>query len=389
VLGFIVRRLLSGIVVLFGVVLLVFILARVIPGDPCVAAYAEKATPQVCAAFSERYGLNEPIPTQFGIYVGILNQNRDGLESFLSDSGGLNVLPSFLGGGTNGILHANLDNSIRFGRPVLDIIIERLPVTIELTIIALLFAVAVGIPLGIVSALRRNSPVDVATMIGANLGVSTPVFVLGLLLQIVFAVVLRETFLSLPPSGRLSAGAQPPGIAEAWGLGDVGGVLGTVLAFFSNMYTVNAVFTLNGALLVDAIRHLLLPAIAVGTIPLAIIARITRSSLLEVLGLDYIRTARAKGLRERLVVIRHGLRTALLPVVTVIGLSIGAFLSGAVLTETIFNLTGIGRTILEAVNGRDYIMIQGITLLVAIAYVIVNLLVDISYAVLDPRVRLS
>jgi peptide/nickel transport system permease protein len=149
------------------------------------------------------------------------------------------------------------------------------------------------------------------------------------------------------------------------------------------------VFTLNGGLLVDAIRHLLLPAIAVGTIPLAIIARITRSSLLEVLGLDYIRTARAKGLRERLVVIRHGLRTALLPVVTVIGLSIGAFLSGAVLTETIFNLTGIGRTILEAVNGRDYIMIQGITLLVAMAYVIVNLLVDISYAMLDPRVRLS
>ncbi len=347
-LGFIVRRLLSGIVVLFGVVLLVFVLARVIPGDPCVAAYAEKATPQLCAAFSERYGLDEPIATQFGIYVGLLNQNRDGLESFLSDSGGLNVLPSFLGGGTNGILHANLDNSIRFGRPVLDIIIERLPVTIELTVVALLFAVAIGIPLGIVSALRRNSPVDVATMIGANLGVSTPVFVLGLVLQIAFAVVLRETFLSLPPSGRLSAGAQPLGIAEAWGLGEVGGIVGTILAFFSNMYTVNAVLTLNGGLLVDAVRHLILPAIAVGTIPLAIIARITRSSLLEVLGLDYIRTARAKGLRERLVVIRHGLRTALLPVVTVIGLSIGAFLSGAVLTETIFNLTGIGRTILEA-----------------------------------------
>lgn len=388
-LGFIVRRLLSGIVVLFGVVLLVFVLARVIPGDPCVAAYAEKATPQLCAAFSERYGLDAPIPTQFGIYVGLLNQNRDGLESFLSDSGGLNVLPSFLGGGTNGILHANLDNSIRFGRPVLDIITERLPVTIELTVVALLFAVAIGIPLGIVSALRRNSPVDVATMIGANLGVSTPVFVLGLVLQIAFAVVLRETFLSLPPSGRLSAGAQPLGIAAAWGLGEVGGIVGTILAFFSNMYTVNAVLTLNGGLLVDAVRHLILPAIAVGTIPLAIIARITRSSLLEVLGLDYIRTARAKGLRERLVVIRHGLRTALLPVVTVIGLSIGAFLSGAVLTETIFNLTGIGRTILEAVNGRDYIMIQGITLLVAMAYVIVNLLVDISYAMLDPRVRLS
>jgi peptide/nickel transport system permease protein len=155
------------------------------------------------------------------------------------------------------------------------------------------------------------------------------------------------------------------------------------------MYLVNAVLTLNGALFVEALRYLILPAVAVATIPLAIIARITRSSLLDVMGLDYIRTARAKGLRERVVVVRHGLRTALLPVVTVIGLSIGAFLSGAVLTETIFNLTGIGRTILDAVNGRDYILIQGITLLVAIVYVLVNLIVDVSYAILDPRVRVS
>jgi peptide/nickel transport system permease protein len=387
-LGFIVRRLLSGIVVLLGVVLLVFVLARVIPGDPCIAAYAEKATPQLCAAFNERYGLNEPLPIQFGIYLGVLNPNRPGIESFLADTGVLNALPSFVGGGTNGIIHGDLDNSIRFNRPVVDIIVERLPVTFELTLFALLFAVVLGIPLGIVSALRRNSPIDVGTMIGANIGVSTPVFVLGLFLQIVFAVVLRDTFLSLPPSGRLAAGTVPPTIHEAWGIA-LDGLPATISTFFSNMYTVNGLLTLNGPLLVDALRHLLLPALAVGTIPLAIIARITRSSLLEVLGLDYIRTARAKGLRERIVVIRHGLRTALLPVVTVIGLSIGTFLSGAVLTETIFNLTGIGRTILEAINGRDYIMIQGITLLVAMVYVIVNLLVDVSYAVLDPRVRLS
>lgn len=387
--GFIVRRLLSGIAVLFGVVLLVFILARVIPGDPCVAAYAEKATPELCAAFSARYGLDEPLPIQLGIYLGVLNRERDGLDAFLSNSGGLNVLPSFLGGGTNGILHGDLDSSIRFGRPVVDIVVERLPVTIELTALALIFATLVGIPLGILSAIRRNSPIDVGTMIGANLGVSTPVFVLGLFLQIIFAVVLRDTFLSLPPSGRLEAGATPPGILEAWGIEGVGGLPATVMTFLSNMYVVNGLLTLNVELLVDALRHLLLPAIAVGTIPLAIIARITRSSLLEVLGLDYMRTARAKGLRERAVVIRHGLRTALLPVVTVIGLSIGGFLSGAVLTETIFNLTGIGRTIIEAVNGRDYIMIQGITLLVATVYVVVNLIVDISYAKLDPRVRLS
>jgi peptide/nickel transport system permease protein len=384
-LGFIVRRLLSGVVVLLGVILLVFILARVIPGDPCIAAYGEKATPQLCAAFSDRYGLDEPFHVQLGIYLGVLS--RDGAVT--SADGGLNVLPQFLGGGTNGLLHGDLDNSIRFGRPVVDIVVERLPVTIELTLFALLFAVSIGIPLGIISALRRNSPIDVASMAGANLGVSTPVFVLGLFLQIIFAVALRGTFLALPASGRLSAGGIPPSIDQAWGLTGMEGALGSLFTFFSNMYIVNAIATLNGDLLIDAVRHLILPAVAVGTIPLAIIARITRSSLLEVMGLDYIRTARAKGLRERVVVVRHGLRTALLPVVTVIGLSIGAFLSGAVLTETIFNLTGIGKTILDAVNGRDYIMIQGITLLVAVAYVVVNLLVDISYAMLDPRVRIS
>jgi peptide/nickel transport system permease protein len=383
--GFILRRLLSGVVVLFGVVVLVFVLGRVIPGDPCIAAYGEKATPQLCAAFSDRYGLDEPIPVQLGIYLGILSSEG----SVLSEGGGLNVLPAVLGGGDNGLLHGDLDNSIRFNRPVLDIVAERLPVTVELTIFAMLFAVTVGIPLGIASALRRNSPVDVVSMVGANIGVAMPVFVLGLFLQIVFAVTLRDTFLSLPPSGRLSAGSVPPDINEAWGLGPVEGPLGSIFVFLSNMYLVNAILTLNGELFVDSFRHLILPAIAVGTIPLAIIARITRSSLLEVLGHDYIRTARAKGLREQSVVVRHGLRTALLPVVTVIGLSLGALLSGAVLTETIFNLTGIGKTILDAVNGRDYIMIQGITLLIAIVFVVVNLLVDISYAVLDPRVRLS
>ena len=383
--GFILRRLLSGVVVLFGVVLLVFVLGRVIPGDPCIAAYGEKATPQLCAAFSERYGLNEPIPIQLGIYFGILSSEG----SVFTEGGGLNVLPAILGGGENGLLHGDLDNSIRFNRPVLDIVAERLPVTLELTIFAMLFAVTVGIPLGIASALRRNSPVDVVSMVGANIGVAMPVFVLGLFLQIVFAVTLRDTFLSLPPSGRLSAGSVPPDINEAWGLGEVQGPFGSIFTFLSNMYLVNAILTLNGPLFVDSFRHLILPAIAVGTIPLAIIARITRSSLLEVLGHDYIRTARAKGLREQSVVIRHGLRTALLPVVTVIGLSLGALLSGAVLTETIFNLTGIGKTILDAVNGRDYIMIQGITLLIAIVFVVVNLLVDISYAILDPRVRIS
>lgn len=355
---FIIRRLLTSIPVLIGIVLLVFILARVIPGDPCTATYGEKATPALCADFEVRYGLDKPIWQQFVIYFGALIQG-------------------------------DLGSSIRFGRPVSEILVERLPVTLELTIVSLLFATVVGIPLGLVSATRRNSPVDVGTMMVANLGVSTPVFVLGLLLAFIFAVLLKDTPLALPPSGRLSPGVTVTPLAETWGLQDLEGLPRAVLDFISNMYVFNTLLTFQWATLADALRHLILPAIALGTIPLAIIARMTRSSLLEVLGQDYVRTARAKGLRERSVVVRHGMRNALLPVVTVIGLSLGAFLSGAVLTETIFNLTGMGKTLFEAISGRDYIVIQGVTLIVAIAYLVVNLVVDISYAFLDPRIRLS
>ena len=261
--------------------------------------------------------------------------------------------------------------------------------TLELTIVSLLFATVVGIPLGLVSATRRNSPVDVGTMMVANLGVSTPVFVLGLLLAFIFAVVLKDTPLALPPSGRLSPGVDGRRRSPRRGASRTcRDFPAAVLDFISNMYMFNTLLTGQWATFVDALRHLILPAIALGTIPLAIIARMTRSSLLEVLGQDYVRTARAKGLRERSVVVRHGMRNALLPVVTVIGLSLGAFLSGAVLTETIFNLTGMGKTMFEAISGRDYIVIQGVTLIVAIAYLVVNLVVDISYAFLDPRIRL-
>jgi peptide/nickel transport system permease protein len=226
-------------------------------------------------------------------------------------------------------------------------------------------------------------------MVIANMGVSIPVFVLGLFLAFIFAVLLKDTFFALPPTGRLSPGIQPTPIAVAWGMADLSGPPRTILDFIGNMYIVNAILTFNGQLFVDAFRHLILPAIALGTIPMAIIARMTRSSLLEVLGQDYVRTARAKGLAPRIVMFRHGLRNALLPVVTVIGLSIGALLSGAVLTETIFGLTGIGRTIYESITGRDYIVIQGFAVIVAFIYVIVNLIVDISYGFLDPRVRVS
>jgi peptide/nickel transport system permease protein len=355
---FIIRRLLLSIPVVLGVVVIVFLLIRVVPGDPCQAALQEKATPTTCFAFKERFGLNEPLPVQFAIYM------RD-------------------------LLTGNLGESIRTGQPVTEIMVQRMPTTIELTFYALVFAVVVGMTLGIVSAYKRNSAADVTTMVTANLGVSVPVFVLGLFLAFVFAVLLKDTPLALPPTGRLTAGTIPTPIYVAWGLSDLQGPPQTILDFISNMYTVNAVLTLNSQLFIDSFRHLILPAIALGTIPMAIIARMTRSSLLEVLGQDYIRTARAKGMSPRLVMFRHALRNALLPVVTVIGLSVGALLSGAVLTETIFGLTGVGKTIYESITGRDYIVIQGFAVIVAIIYVVVNLIVDISYAFLDPRVRLS
>ena len=356
-LQFILRRVLLSIPVLFGILVIVFALPRMLPGDPCTAILGERATPAACAAFTVRFGLDQPIPVQFVTYLGNLIQG-------------------------------DLGDSIRYGRPVTQILLERLPLTVELTFYALLFAVVVGMLLGIASAAWRNSPADAATMVVANLGVSTPVFVLGLLFQFVFAVALRGTPLSLPPSGRLQAGTQVEPLAEAWGLGELGGPPGAILEFLGNIYSLNAVLTLNGELLADALIHMILPAIALGTIPMAIIARMTRSSLLEVLGQDYVRTARAKGLSERLVLFRHSLRNALLPVVTVIGLSLGALLSGAVLTETIFNLTGLGKTLVESILSRDYIVIQGATLFVAFVYVFVNLVVDISYAYLDPRIRL-
>ena len=355
---FILRRLLVTIPVLFGIVFFVFVLARVIPGDPCRAVLGERATDEVCDAFIVRYGLDQPIPVQFAIYLGQLVQG-------------------------------DLGDSIKHSRPVTTLLIERLPTTIELTLLALTFAIVVGVPLGLISAVRRNSATDVGTMMFANVGVSVPVFVLGLVLAYVFAIILKDTPFALPPSGRLSSGVSVTPLVEVWGLQDVTGLPRGLLDFLSGMYLISALITAQWGAWFDAFRHMILPAIALGTIPLAIIARITRSSLLEVLGHDYVRTARAKGLRENAVILRHGARNALLPIVTVIGLQLGLLLSGAVLTETVFNLAGAGRTMYEAITGRDYVVIQGLTLVIAIIYVTVNLVVDILYGVLDPRVRLA
>ncbi len=353
------RRILASLPVLFGVLTVTFVLARSIPGDPCKAILGEKATVEVCERFTREKGLDKPIPVQFGIYLKDLARGDFG-------------------------------NSIRFGRPIVQILVERLPMTIELGFAGLLIACLIGIPLGIVSALRHNSSIDVATMVGANIGVSMPVFWLGLMLAYIFALLLKDTPFWLPPSGRLSAGVAAIPFYEVYGWEVVKGTsLYRFLEFFANMVIFNSLITFDWTVLKDAITHLILPSAALSTIPMAIIARMTRSSMLQVLGLDYMRTARAKGLSERWVVMRHGFRNALLPIVTIVGLQLGVVFSGAILTETIFSLAGVGRSLYEAITARDFPIIQGFTVVVAVGYIVVNLVVDLSYAFLDPRIKLE
>lgn len=355
---YILRRVLSSIPVLFGILFVTFALARLIPGDPCRAILGEKATERVCQEFNRIHGLDQPVYVQFTTYMGE-------------------------------ILRGDLGTSIRYSTPVSQLIVERLPTTLELSIAAMTFSVLIGIPLGIISAVRHNSAVDVGTMVLANIGVSMPVFWLGLMLAYVFALVLRDTPFALPPSGRLSPGLAAPAFYDVWGLEMGKGILANVLEFISRLNILNAILTWRWDVFADAVKHILLPAIAVGTIPLAIIARMTRSSMLEVLGQDYVRTARAKGLPRVKVVIKHALRNALLPLVTIIGLSLGSFLGGAVLTETIFGLSGVGRILYDAITARDYGVVQSFTVVIAVFFVVLNLIVDISYVYLDPRVRLD
>ena len=356
-LSYLFRRLILAIPVLLGILFVTFALTRLLPGDPCHSALGEKATKAVCDAYNVRHGLNKPIPEQFSIYI------RE-------------------------IMRGDLGNSLKFGRPVTELMVERLPVTLELSFYAMLFAVVVGIPMGILSAYYHNSSVDVGTMIGANIGVSMPVFWLGLMLSYLFGVALKGTPLWLPPTGALTAGHTIEPFYKAWGL-DVNGDTLTLPGFIANINTLNALLVRDWAGYKDALRHLILPSMALGTIPMSIIARMTRSSLLEVLGLNYIRTARAKGVREIGVVMRHGFRNALLPVVTIIGLSLGSLMSGAVLTETIFGLSGVGRILYDSITGRDYTVVQAFTLIIAVIFVFVNLIVDAMYAYLDPRIRLE
>jgi peptide/nickel transport system permease protein len=313
----------------------------------------------MCDRFIEAKGLDKPTLVQFGIYM------KD-------------------------VIRGDFGNSIRFNRPVIQILVERLPATVELSLTAFLIAVAIGIPVGIISAINRNSPIDVTTMIGANIGVSMPVFWLGLILMYVFAVLLKDTPFWLPPSGRVSVGVSPDPFYEVYGMTAAeGSARFFVFDFLSNLYIFNSIITLDFEVLGDTIKHLILPAVTLSIIPLAIVARLTRSSLLEELGSNYILTARAKGLRYRIAITKHGFPNALLPIVTIMGLQIGGLLSGAVLTETIFAFPGLGRMLFESIVNHDYPVVQMITLVVAVIYVIANLIVDISYAALDPRIRLE
>ena len=355
---YIFRRLLLLIPVLLGISIVTFGMLRLIPGDPALVMMGEHATPQALAQFRERMGLNEPVYVQYMRYM------RD-------------------------LVRLDLGRSIVTNRLVTQEIAQRFPATLELTLGAMAFATLSGIVAGIIAAYRHNSAFDVGVMFIALIGVSMPIFWLGLMLAYLFAFKLHW----LPPSGRLTVGIELLPLIQAWGLAD--SLAGTpwqrglrgLLDFFSGFYLLDALLTGNWQALWDVIKHLILPSVALGSIPMAIIARMTRSSLLEVLGEDYIRTARAKGLRERGVLFGHALRNALLPIVTVIGLQLGFLLGGAILTETIFSWPGLGRLVVNRILARDYPAVQGSVIIIAFTFVVINLIVDISYAYLDPRIH--
>jgi ABC-type dipeptide/oligopeptide/nickel transport system permease component len=347
--GYIVRRLLGLIPVLIGVTLLIFAITRVIPGDPAVAMLGQRSSPELRERLRSDLGLDRPL------WINLGAVRESGRPGDLFDSQYFGYMSNLLTG--------NLGRSLFSRIPVAESLAVRFPATVELTLFAMFFAVVVGVPAGVWAALRRGSLADTAVMTVALSGVSFPVFWLAIILIYIFAVTLHW----LPPSHRLSP----------------------TLSFqpITGFYVLDGLLRGNVAVAIDALRHLILPAIALGTIPLAIVVRMTRSSMLEVLGQDYVRTARSKGLEESRVVRKHALRNALLPVVTVIGLSFGSLLSGAILTETVFSWPGIGRWVFDAISSRDYPIIQGGVLFVAFVFVMINLLVDISYGLIDPRIQ--
>jgi peptide/nickel transport system permease protein len=330
--GYAIRRTLTVIPVLLGVSLLVFSFIHIIPGDPALTMLGERATPERVAEVRRYLGLDRPLAEQYAIYLGK-------------------------------ILRGDLGVSIVRGDPVLTDLLRRFPATVELAVAAIVLALLFGIPMGIASAVWRRSLIDSISRVWALAGVSMPIFWLGVMLAWVFGVELRL----LPTGFRLDSSTS----FEPW----------------TNFVILDSVLQRNWEVLADALRHLVLPAAALATIPLAVIARMTRASMLEVLSRDYIRTAEAKGLSQGVVILHHALGNALLPVLTVIGLQVGSLLAGAILTETIFSWPGIGRWVYESIGFRDYAIVQGASLFIAVIVVVVNLLTDLLYAFVDPRIK--
>ncbi|HYZ04624.1 MAG TPA: ABC transporter permease [Rubrobacter sp.] len=326
------RRILQIIPVLLGVSIIVFFMVRAIPGDPAQILLGQTATQEQVQQLRVQMGLDKPVIVQYGLFL------RDALTG-------------------------DLGQSIVTGRAVTTELLVRFPATLELTAFAMIIAVLVGVPVGVISAVKQYSILDKVTSVFALSGISMPIFWLAMILVVIFTVNLEL----LPFPGRLSSDIS--------------------ISAFTGLVLVDSLLTGNFAGFWDGLKHLILPAAALGTIPMAVIMRMTRSSMLEVMGEDYVRTARAKGVVPWRVVFKHALRNALLPTVTVIGLQVGLLMGGAIITETIFSWPGVGQIAFQSVNRRDYAMIQGVVLYGATLFVLVNLLVDILYAVLDPRVR--
>ena len=333
-LRFTVRRLLLLVPILIGLSILVFLWIRALPGSPAQALLGERATPQAIAAIRHEYGLDKPLHVQYFSYV-------------------------------RSVLRGEFGDSVTSRRPVVEEFKQRFPATIELALAAMTFSVFFGIPLGFIAAKRYGTWVDQGSLVLSLLGISIPIFFLAIILKYVFAVRLGW----LPTVGRISVLIDIP--------------------HPTNFYVLDAILAGDPEALWDVIKHLILPAIALGSIPLAIIARITRASVLDVQNEDYVRTARAKGLGPGVVDRRHVLRNALLPISTIIGLQTGLLLSGAVLTETVFAFPGIGTWLVDAIEARNYPVLQGGILFIAFVFVLVNLFVDISYAFINPRIRVS
>jgi peptide/nickel transport system permease protein len=335
VLRFVIRRLLLLVPILLGLSILVFAWIRALPGGPAQALLGERATPETVAQIERQYGLDDPVYVQYWRYFKTTFVDRD------------------------------LGTSINSRRAVADELKERFPATIELAVGAMIFAMAFGVPLGYIAAKRYGGVVDQASLFISLLGVSIPIFFLAILLKYIFAIKLGL----LPTVGRQSVLIDTP--------------------HPTNFYILDAIIAGDPEALWDCIKHLILPAIALGSIPLAIIARITRAATLDVQNEDYVRTARAKGLSPRAVDTRHIFRNALLPIATIIGLQTGLLLSGAVLTETVFAWPGIGTWLVQAIDDRNYPVLQSGILFISLVFVLVNLAVDVSYAFINPRIRVS